>query len=125
MTYDAHFVPSTIFPFNHGRCLSMKSAPINLSVVRQIVEDCDSCLRPVKDAEILPAAAYVSEEFWEFEKQAIFGREWLAIAHVNEIPNIGDHIPLKVNDEPVIVTRDEDNRVRVLSSICQHRGHPM
>jgi len=103
----------------------MKGEPIDLSFVRRIVEECESCLRPVRDAEILPAAAYVDEKFWAFEKQAIFTQGWVAIGHVNEVPNVGDQLPLQVNDEPVIVVRDEDDRVRVLSAICQHRGHPM
>ena len=103
----------------------MTMAPIDLSHVREVVQKCETCIRPVKEAEILPADAYVSEKFWEFEKQAIFGREWLAIGHVNEVPKSGDHLPLIVNDEPVIVVRDDADTVRVLSSICQHRGHPL
>jgi phenylpropionate dioxygenase-like ring-hydroxylating dioxygenase large terminal subunit len=103
----------------------MNQNPIDLCHIRDVVEKCKTCIRPVKDAEILPAEAYVSEPFWEFEKQAIFAREWLAIGHVNEVPNSGDHIPLTVNDEPVVVVRDDAGTVRVLSSICQHRGHPL
>jgi phenylpropionate dioxygenase-like ring-hydroxylating dioxygenase large terminal subunit len=103
----------------------MTTAPIDLSHVREVVQKCETCIRPVKEAEILPADAYVSEKFWEFEKQAIFGREWLAIGHVNEVPKSGDHLPLTVNDEPVIVVRDDAGTARVLSSICQHRGHPL
>ncbi len=97
----------------------------DVSHARRLVDLAASCLGPVKDAEILPAEAYVSEEFWEFEKKVIFSREWLCIAHVNEIPNAGDHLPLTVLDEPVLVVRGEDGKVRVLSAICQHRGHPM
>jgi phenylpropionate dioxygenase-like ring-hydroxylating dioxygenase large terminal subunit len=91
---------------------------------RKVVEKTGPCLLPVKDAQILPAEAYVSEEFWEFEKQAIFGREWLCIGHVNEVPNPGDYLPLTVLDEPVLLVRDEAG-VRVLSAVCRHRGHPM
>jgi phenylpropionate dioxygenase-like ring-hydroxylating dioxygenase large terminal subunit len=98
---------------------------IDLSHVRDVVQQCETCIRPVKDAETLPADAYVSEKFWEFEKQQIFAREWLAIGHVNEVPKPGDHIPLTVNDESVLVVRDDSGAVRVLSSICQHRGHPL
>ena len=63
---------------------------LDLTYARDVVERATSCLRSVKDAEILPAEAYVSEEFWEFEKRVIFSREWLCIAHVNEIPRVGD-----------------------------------
>lgn len=103
----------------------MRTASIDLPYVCEIVQKCETCLLPVKEAEILPAEAYVSEEFWEFEKQAIFSREWLAVGHVNEVLKSGDHIPLVVNDEPIIVVRDDAGTVRVLSSICQHRGHPL
>jgi phenylpropionate dioxygenase-like ring-hydroxylating dioxygenase large terminal subunit len=103
----------------------MRSPVIDPSFVRDVVQKCATCIGPVKDAEILPAEAYVSEEFWEFEKRAIFARQWLAIGHVNEVPKSGDHLPLVVNDEPVMVVRDDAGAVRVLSSICQHRGHPL
>jgi len=53
----------------------MRSTLIDHSYVRDVVQKCATCIGPVKDAEILPAEAYVSEEFWEFEKRAIFARE--------------------------------------------------
>jgi len=98
---------------------------IDFTFARDIVERSASCIREVREAEILPAEAYVSEQFWEFEKHAIFTREWLCIGHVNEVPKPGDHLPLVVMDEPVMIIRDEEGVVRVLSSICQHRGHPL
>jgi phenylpropionate dioxygenase-like ring-hydroxylating dioxygenase large terminal subunit len=103
----------------------MAASDIDFTFVRSVVDRAQSCLRPIKDAEILPAEAYVSEQFWEFEKRAIFAREWLCIGHVNEIPNAGDHLPLTIIDEPALVVRDTDGAARVFSAICQHRGHPL
>ncbi len=103
----------------------MKERLLDIAYVRKIVEKCDDCLRPVKDAAILPADTYVDEEFWEFERRAIFEREWLAVGHVAEVPNPGDYLPIKVNGEPMLITRAADNKIRVVSSICQHRGHPL
>ena len=68
----------------------MEAEPVDFAFVRGIVDRAQTCLRPHKEAEILPAEAYVSERFWQFEKQAIFAREWLCIAHVNEIPARND-----------------------------------
>jgi phenylpropionate dioxygenase-like ring-hydroxylating dioxygenase large terminal subunit len=98
---------------------------INFDHAKDIIKKTDSCIVSVKDAEILPAEAYTSELFWEFEKRAIFEREWLCIGHVNEVPKPGDHLPLEVLDEQVLMVRGEDGAVRVLSAICQHRGHPL
>jgi phenylpropionate dioxygenase-like ring-hydroxylating dioxygenase large terminal subunit len=89
------------------------------------VEKAATSVGPVEKAEILPAEAYTSEQFWEFEKHAIFSREWLCVGHANEVPNPGDHLPLTVLEEPVLLVRDDTGTVRVLSAICQHRGHPI
>ncbi len=102
----------------------MRPVDFDFALARRVVKATEPCLLPIDRAEILPADAYTSEAFWEFEKHAIFSREWLCIGHVNEVPNVGDHLPLTVLDEPVLVVRDE-TRVRVLSSVCRHRGHPM
>lgn len=96
-----------------------------LSQARPIVERAARSVGPIERAEILPSEMYVSETFWAFEKKAIFEREWLCVGHVNEVPNPGDHMPLTVLDEPVLMVRDQDGTVRVLSAVCQHRGHPL
>lgn len=96
-----------------------------LSFFRSVVEKSTVAVGPVEKAGILPPEAYTSEEFWEFEKQTIFMREWLCVGHVNEVPNPGDHLPLQVLDEPIVLVRDMQGVVRVLSAICQHRGHPL
>jgi len=98
---------------------------IDFQFARKVVERSAFSVLPVKEAEMLPPETYISEKFWAFERHAIFSREWLCIAHINEIPNVGDYLPLTVLGEPVLVVRDEKRRVRVMSAICRHRGHPI
>jgi phenylpropionate dioxygenase-like ring-hydroxylating dioxygenase large terminal subunit len=98
---------------------------IDLSLASDVVERSLSCLRPVADAEILPSEAYTSEAFWAFERRAIFDREWLCVGHVNEIPDPGDHLPVSVLDEPLLLVRTATGEVKAMSAICQHRGHPI
>jgi phenylpropionate dioxygenase-like ring-hydroxylating dioxygenase large terminal subunit len=98
---------------------------IDFRFARQVVDRTQFSVLPVKEAELLPPETYVSEKFWAFEKYAIFSRQWLCIAHVNEVPKVGDYLPLTVLNEPVVVVRDEKHNVRVLSAICRHRGHPL
>ncbi|WP_232716766.1 aromatic ring-hydroxylating oxygenase subunit alpha [Gordonia metallireducens] len=76
-------------------------------------------------ARTMPTEVYTSEEFYEFEKEAIFAKEWLCLGHVSQIPKIGDYYTITVGDEPLIVTRDNDENVRVMSAICQHRAYPV
>ena len=98
---------------------------IDFQFARQVIARTEFSVLPVKEAELLPPETYVSEKFWAFEKHAIFSREWLCIGHVNEVPEVGDYLPLTVLNEPVLVVRDEKRCVRVLSAICRHRGHPI
>lgn len=97
----------------------------DLALIRNVVDAAASSVGPVERAEILPAEAYVSETFFAFEKATIFTREWLCVGHVNEVPKPGDHVPLTILGEPIILARREAGDVRVLSAICQHRGHPL
>jgi phenylpropionate dioxygenase-like ring-hydroxylating dioxygenase large terminal subunit len=82
----------------------------------------DEATRPVDEARILPPALYTSPAFFEFEKQSIFLHDWLCVGRAAQVPNPGDYFTITLFDEPLIVTRDKDGALRVLSAVCQHRG---
>ena len=76
----------------------------------------------VNEAITLPPACYTSEEFLAFERQAIFERDWLCIGHEGQIPNAGDYFCVQLFEEPLVAARGTDDVVRVMSSVCRHRG---
>jgi phenylpropionate dioxygenase-like ring-hydroxylating dioxygenase large terminal subunit len=80
---------------------------------------------PLEEARALPAGCYEDADFHALERAAIFEREWLPLAHVSQIPRAGDYLALDVLDEPLLVVRGKDERIRVLSRVCQHRGMDM
>jgi len=96
-----------------------------LAAAERVLGSADRVADPFQTAEIFAPEAYTGEEFWRFERWAIFDREWLCIGHVNQAPNAGDHFAITIVGEPLVVTRDEAGEIRVLSAICQHRGHPL
>lgn len=71
----------------------------------------------------MPPAYYTSPEFLELEKDHVFRKEWVCLGHVGEIPEPGDYYTTDLIEEPLLVTRTRDNRVRVLSNVCRHRGN--
>lgn len=79
-------------------------------------------VEPVERACLLPPALYTSEEFFDFEREAVFGHDWLCVGRVDQIPNPGDFLTITLVDEPLIVTRHKDGSIRVLSAVCRHRG---
>lgn len=70
----------------------------------------------------LPPAAYTNHEFYEFERDAVFGREWICVGRVDQIPEKGDFFTITIVGEPLIVVRTADGAVNVMSSVCQHRA---
>lgn len=96
-----------------------------LAAAQRVLKEAERVADPYATAEIFSAEAYTGEEFWRFERWALFEREWLCIGHVNQAARPGDHFTITVVGEPLLVTRDERGELRVLSAICQHRGHPL
>ena len=73
-------------------------------------------------ARSLPAAFYASEAFLELEKEEIFRKEWVCLGRVAEIPKRGDYFATQLLDEPLVIVRGQDDKVRVLSNVCRHRS---
>ncbi|MEM9079490.1 MAG: aromatic ring-hydroxylating dioxygenase subunit alpha [Verrucomicrobiota bacterium] len=77
---------------------------------------------PLNRARSMPAGVYTSEEFFEWECEEIFRKEWLCVGHVSQVPVAGDFLNIELLGEPLIVVRGKDERVRVLSRVCPHRA---
>ncbi|MDB6075489.1 MAG: Rieske (2Fe-2S) domain protein [Verrucomicrobiaceae bacterium] len=77
---------------------------------------------PLAEATTLPAQAYTSQEFFDWEVDNLFRNDWLPLAHASQIPAAGDFLNIDMLGEPLIVVRGKENRVRVLSRICPHRA---
>jgi phenylpropionate dioxygenase-like ring-hydroxylating dioxygenase large terminal subunit len=82
----------------------------------------DSSACDVNDAQTLPPDIYVSPEFFEFEKEAVFNHEWLCVARESWIPNPGDFYTSMHVGEPIVIVRAEDGTINAMSTVCQHRG---
>lgn len=79
-------------------------------------------IREVDEACSLPPAVYTSEEFFAFEREAVFGHEWLCVGRTDQVPEPGDWYACELAGEPLLVARDREGAVRVLSPVCRHRG---
>ena len=80
---------------------------------------------PAKITEV-PKEVFVRQDVYEEELKRIFyGKEWLAVAHVSEVPEKGDFKTGKVGEVPLLVTRDLDGEVHVFYNACSHRGNQL
>lgn len=67
-------------------------------------------------------AVHFDEAIYEEEKERVFGRTWLVVAHEDMIRKPGDYITNYMGEVPVIVSRDGAGEIHVLVNRCAHRG---
>lgn len=77
----------------------------------------------VADAKYMPGWVYSSEEWFDYEKAAVYDRSWLALGRADFLKKPGDYYTITINDEPLIVVIDDEGIIRAMSAVCQHRGH--
>lgn len=94
----------------------MSKSPIPLN-------EFESSAVALDQAVTLPPAAYTSAEFYEFEQRAIWDHAWMCVGRTDQIPNPGDYFTTELaGGERVIVDRNADGEIVVMSEVCQHRG---
>jgi phenylpropionate dioxygenase-like ring-hydroxylating dioxygenase large terminal subunit len=81
-----------------------------------------SSVGPVETARSLPPACYTDAEFYAFEKEAIFYREWLCVGRESWLAAPGDYFTVTHANEPMILARGKDGVIRAMSAVCQHRA---
>jgi len=71
---------------------------------------------------MVPAHVYGDPEIFAAERDRLFARSWVFLAHESEIPDPGDYVVRRVLADSFIVARDEAGVVRVMFNMCLHRG---
>ena len=86
------------------------------------VEELDASTATSSTPSCLPPQCYTSPEFYAFEMEAIFAREWVCVGRQEQIPNPGDFFSITLMDDPLLVVRGLDGEVKAMSAVCRHRG---
>ena len=88
-----------------------------------LLDQFEASIVDVANAKHLPPWTYTSEDWFLFERKAIFDRSWLCVGRAAHASNSGDYFTITINNDPLVVVRGEDNQLRVMSNVCAHRGH--
>lgn len=97
---------------------TLDAADARLDRARRILEEMAE-LHPTGQA---PAAIFNDPGIFELERERVFARSWVYLAHESEIPEHGDYVLRYVLDDPYIVVRGEDGTISALHNQCRHRG---
>lgn len=65
---------------------------------------------------------YTDQRTFDREVERIFMRSWLFVAHESEIADAGDFVTTMLFGNPLLITRDRENRVHAFLNVCRHRG---
>ena len=65
---------------------------------------------------------YTDDRLLEAEQRLIFERTWQLAGHVSALPRPGSYLTAWAGSQPVLVVRDEQQRLRAYRNVCRHRG---
>lgn len=69
----------------------------------------------------LPPDVYHSEEIFDLEVDRVFRGGWLNVGHVSQVSEPGSHRLVDTVGEMLVLTRDRDGAIHVMSRVCPHR----
>ncbi len=122
MSASASDFPATFDPLAYASRVSTRTAQKVMSVDEIGREIIAVAQLPLSQARTLPAQAYTSEDFFEWETTHVLRAGWQGLAHVSQIPASGDFLNIDLLGEPLIVVHGKDGKIRVLSRVCPHRS---
>lgn len=83
--------------------------------------------KDISIAETLPSEFYKNEKYFELSKEKIFSRSWQFCGDTGFVKAPGQIHPFYLLenflDEPLILSRDKNDRLHLLSNVCTHRGN--
>jgi choline monooxygenase len=78
-------------------------------------------------AHTLPAEFYRSKEILTLTREKVFARSWQLAGDTDIVKIPGQAYPFNLHEgflnEPLLLTRDFDDKIHCLSNVCTHRGN--
>ncbi len=93
-----------------------------LSLNAEELQDLKQTLKTRVPGHGLPRPFYHRELLYQAELEFIWRGGWLFAGHSCQIPNPGDYFLYEVDDDSMIIVRQDDGTVRAFYNVCRHRG---
>ena len=103
-----------------ARCAATLREPMDRRFDFEVDED-------IRRASTLPAWIYSDSAVFARARERVFARSWQLVGDTDRLRSPGQVFPFALLegclDEPLLLTRDRDDRLHCLSNVCTHRGN--
>lgn len=74
---------------------------------------------------IIPTRAYTGTAEYALEQERVFSSGWVWAGFAHWVDEPGKVHPVSIGGKPLLIVRDEEQRIRVFHNSCRHRGMVM
>src|ERR1700726_1851578 len=76
----------------------------------------------VSEAHTIPAAWYTDARVAPLDLENVFSRSWQAVGRTDQVENPGQYLTAGIANEPIVVVRGGDNKLRAFFNVCRHHA---
>jgi choline monooxygenase len=94
---------------------------MNERSVREILNLYNSA-NPLENASTIPAPWYFDPRIAHLERESVFAANWQVVGRLDQVNGPGQFFTIDVNQEPLLVVRSEDAKLRAFFNVCRHHA---
>ena len=77
---------------------------------------------PLEKAYTIPAPWYFDTRIERLERESVFAANWQVVGRADQVVEPGQFFTIDVNQEPLLVARGEDRKLRAFYNVCRHHA---
>jgi phenylpropionate dioxygenase-like ring-hydroxylating dioxygenase large terminal subunit len=93
--------------------------------ITDIIRKTDLTVSPLEESNTIPSTWYSEQSVYLFELENLFSSVWQCVGHVKRLEKNGDYFLFNYLDNPLIIIKGNDGKIRAFYNVCQHRGGPL
>ena len=76
----------------------------------------------LEKAWTIPAPWYFDTRIAQLERESVFAGSWQVVGRLDQAQQPGQFFTIDVNQEPLLIVRSEDSKLRAFFNVCRHHA---
>ncbi|MGB9431816.1 MAG: aromatic ring-hydroxylating dioxygenase subunit alpha, partial [Candidatus Acidiferrum sp.] len=76
----------------------------------------------LEKAFTIPAPWYFDTRIAQLERESVFAANWQVVGRLDQVRQPGQFFTIDVNQEPLLIVRSEDGKLRGFYNVCRHHA---